>query len=80
MTSSTPATRPHIVIIGCGFGGLEAAKALEAIKKTFPQARTEAAKKRVIGRLEQFARQHAETEAADEARQILDQAAANRPR
>ena len=56
---------------------LEAAKALEGIKKTFPQARTEAARKRVITRLEQFARQHAETEAADEARQILDQVSAS---
>lgn len=28
MTSSTPSARPHIVIIGCGFGGLEAARAL----------------------------------------------------
>jgi thiol-disulfide isomerase/thioredoxin len=57
---------------------LEAAKALAAIKKTFPQARTDAARKRVIGRLEQFVRQHPDTEAADEARQILDQAAGSR--
>lgn len=28
MTPSRPSTRPHIVIIGCGFGGLEAARAL----------------------------------------------------
>jgi thiol-disulfide isomerase/thioredoxin len=57
---------------------LEAAKALAAIKKTFPQARTETARKRVIGRLEQFVRQHPDTEAADEAQQILDQAAGSR--
>ncbi|HSV50603.1 MAG TPA: NAD(P)/FAD-dependent oxidoreductase [Burkholderiaceae bacterium] len=29
MTSTSSAARPHIVIIGCGFGGLEAAKALQ---------------------------------------------------
>ena len=28
MAHSTAATRPHVVIIGCGFGGLEAARAL----------------------------------------------------
>ncbi len=57
---------------------LEAAKALEAIKKTFPAARTVAAQKRIVGRLEEFARKHPNTEAADEARQLLEQAAANR--
>ena len=58
---------------------LEAAKALEAIKKTFPQARTEAARKRVVSRLEQFVRQHEKTDAADEARQLLEQAANSNP-
>ena len=28
MTSASPNVRPRIVIIGCGFGGLEAARAL----------------------------------------------------
>ncbi|RZI99059.1 MAG: NAD(P)/FAD-dependent oxidoreductase, partial [Haliea sp.] len=29
-SQNLPATRPRIVIIGCGFGGLEAAKALRS--------------------------------------------------
>ena len=29
MTSANPAVRPRVVIIGCGFGGLEAARALQ---------------------------------------------------
>lgn len=54
---------------------LEAAKALEVIQKSFPSARTPAARKRVISRLEQFVKQFADTEAAEQAQQILAQAA-----
>jgi len=57
---------------------LEAVKALEAIKKTFPSARTEAARKRVVSKLEQLVRQYANTEAAEEAGQLLQQAASSR--
>jgi thiol-disulfide isomerase/thioredoxin len=54
---------------------LEAAKALEVIQKSFPTARTPAARKRVITRLEQFVKQFADTEAAEQAQRILAQAA-----
>jgi thiol-disulfide isomerase/thioredoxin len=54
---------------------LEAAKVLEVIQKSFPTARTPAARKRVITRLEQFVKQFADTEAAEQAQQILSQVA-----
>ena len=53
---------------------LEASKLLEAIKKSFTTARTEAGLKRIATRLEQLVAQHGDTEAAAEARQFLDQA------
>jgi len=52
---------------------LEAAKALDAIKKSFATARTDSARKRVIARLQQLANQYADTDAAGEVRQLLDQ-------
>lgn len=57
-------------------GQLAAAKLLDGIRKTIPGVRTEAAKKRVITRLEQLIKTHPDTEAAAEAQKILDQAAA----
>jgi thiol-disulfide isomerase/thioredoxin len=54
---------------------LDSAKTLESIKKTFPP-KTDLAKKRIIRRLEQLIEQFPGTEAATEAKSILDQAAA----
>jgi thiol-disulfide isomerase/thioredoxin len=54
---------------------LDGAKTLESIKKTFPP-RTDLAKKRIVRRLEQLIEQFPGTEAAAEAKSILDQAAA----
>ena len=54
---------------------LEAAKALEGIKKAMPAARTDVARKRVISRLEQLVVQFPETDAAKEAKELLEQAA-----
>lgn len=53
---------------------LEAAKALDAVKKTFASARSESGKKRIVTRLEQIIEQYRDTDAASEARQILAQA------
>jgi thiol-disulfide isomerase/thioredoxin len=53
---------------------LEAAKSLDGIKKALPTARTDLARKRVITRLEQLVMQYPETEAGNEAKQLLDQA------
>jgi thiol-disulfide isomerase/thioredoxin len=50
----------------------EAAKLLDGIKKTLATARTDAARKRVISRLEQLASQHPGTDAAQEARRRVD--------
>jgi thiol-disulfide isomerase/thioredoxin len=52
---------------------LEAAKLLDGVKKTLAAARTDAARKRVVTRLEQLASQHPGTDAAQEARRQLDQ-------
>jgi thiol-disulfide isomerase/thioredoxin len=54
---------------------LDGAKTLESIKKTFPP-KTDLAKKRIVRRLEQLVEQFPGTEAATEAKSILDQAAA----
>src|SRR5688572_22998840 len=54
---------------------MEAAKMLEAIKRSFPAATNDTAKKRILTRLEALVKKHAGTEAAAEAQQFLDQAA-----
>ena len=54
---------------------IEAAKMLEAIKRSFPAATNETAKKRILTRLEALAKKHGGTEAAEEAQQFLNQAA-----
>ena len=54
---------------------LEAAKLLDSIKKTFPSARTDAARKRIVSRLEGLVKQHPQTDAAQEAQSLLNQAA-----
>lgn len=55
---------------------LEAAKALDAIKKSITTARSDLARKRIITRLEQLVEQFAQTEAAGEAQKFLAQAPA----
>jgi thiol-disulfide isomerase/thioredoxin len=53
---------------------LEAAKALDGIRKSLPTARTESARKRIVARLQQLAGQFSGTDAAAEAQQLLQQA------
>ncbi|HEX5103835.1 MAG TPA: TlpA disulfide reductase family protein [Pirellulaceae bacterium] len=54
---------------------LDAARALESIKKSFPTARTDIARKRIVRRLEQLVELFPDSEAAVEAKSILEQAA-----
>jgi hypothetical protein len=54
---------------------LEAAKMLEAIKRSFPAATNDTAKKRILARLEALVKKHTGTEAAQEAQEFLNQVA-----
>jgi hypothetical protein len=54
---------------------IEATKKLDAIKRSFPAATSDSAKRKIITRLEALTQQHAGTEAAAEAQQFLNQAA-----